>query len=131
MPGTEQEGLRAARDATPPDEVDLDVDPPVDPPNDDAAVDDVDPIDDLPANDYCDAVADWDPQWIEFENEVLELVNQQRAAGAVCGDQGSFDPADPLTMNAALRCAARNHSMDMGLRDYFDHYNEELLEPVP
>lgn len=32
-------------------------------------------------------------------------------------------------MQAALRCAARNHSMDMGERDYFDHETPEGLGP--
>ena len=72
-------------------------------------------------NAYGDAVADWDDTWMAFEEEVLDLVNQRRAAGADCGETGTFDPAGPLTMNPALRCAARNHSMDMGTRNYFAH----------
>lgn len=74
---------------------------------------------------YCEAVADWDAEWTAFENAVLDLVNQQRAAGADCGSGGSFVPANPLTMNPALRCAARNHSLDMAARDYFNHYSPE------
>ena len=82
---------------------------------------------DMPDNAYCDDVAGWDANWISLENQVLELVNQRRAEGADCGDAGTFGPAEPLAMNAALRCAARNHSMDMGVRDYFDHYTPEGL----
>jgi len=74
---------------------------------------------------YCDAVADWDAVWVNFENVVLELVNRQRAAGADCGSTGTFTPANPLSMSPALRCAARNHSLDMSTRDYFDHYSPE------
>lgn len=93
------------------------------PPDDDPDADT--PPEDVPLNDYCEAVADWDAAWISFELEVLNLVNQHRAAGADCGSAGSFDPAGPLTMNDALRCAARNHSLDMAVRDYFDHYSPE------
>jgi len=74
---------------------------------------------------YCEAVADWNAQWAEFETAVLELVNEHRAAGADCGSGGSFAAAGPLSMNGELRCAARNHSMDMGTRDYFSHSSPE------
>ncbi len=108
--------------APPPDDHDPAEDPP--PPPDDDPDDDT-PADDSPLNDYCAAVADWDAAWIVFELEVLDLVNQHRAAGADCGSAGSFEPAGPLHMNDALRCAARNHSLDMAVRDYFDHYSPE------
>ncbi len=71
-------------------------------------------------NDYCSVVEDWDAQWVSFEDQVLELVNQNRAAGANCGGT-QFAGTGPLTMNGALRCAARFHSRDMALNDYFDH----------
>jgi uncharacterized protein YkwD len=79
----------------------------------------------MPPNVYCSDVAGWDPTWIALEDEVLELVNERRAEGADCGSPGSFEPAGPLTMNAALCCAARRHARDMGTRDYFDHFSPE------
>jgi uncharacterized protein YkwD len=82
-----------------------------------------------PDNAYCSAVNDWDAAWMAFEEQVLELVNRRRAEGADCGTTGTFDPAEPLAMDPALRCAARNHSMDMGLRGYFDHDTPEGLGP--
>ena len=55
-----------------------------------------------------------------FEDQVLILVNQQRALGATCG--GTAYPATgPLSMNASLRTAARNHSIDMAANNYFSH----------
>jgi uncharacterized protein YkwD len=48
------------------------------------------------------------------------LVNQRRAAGAVCGST-PFAPAPPLTMNANLQLAARLHSQDMATQNYFSH----------
>jgi len=55
-----------------------------------------------------------------FEDQVLILVNQQRAAGATCG--GTPYPAvGPLYMNANLRVAAQNHSFDMATQNYFSH----------
>jgi uncharacterized protein YkwD len=106
-----------------------DSDPSVEPRDDDGSDHDTTSTDQTPENAYCETVANWDVTWADFENEVLELVNQQRAKGADCGSAGTFGPAEPLIMNAALRCAARNHSMDMGTRDYFDHYTPEEVGP--
>lgn len=71
-------------------------------------------------NEYCDGFEDWDFEWSAYEDMVVDLVNENRAAGANCGGT-QFGPTDPLTMNPALRCAARYHSRDMALNDYFDH----------
>ena len=81
--------------------------------------------DDIPSNAYCDPVRDWDPAAVEFEQEVLVLVNARRAVGADCGSEGSFPATSPLVMNGALRCAARAHSKDMADRDFFDHTNPD------
>ena len=77
----------------------------------------------VPDGEHCAAVADWDPAWVAFEEEVLRLTNEWRAKGANCDTQGQFGPANPLTMNAMLRCSARLHSQDMGEQGYFDHTN--------
>lgn len=80
----------------------------------------------LPAGSYCDRVSDWDTGWSSFESEVLVRVNDARAAGGTCRDSNrakSFGPSGGLTMDGALRCAARNHSFDMGARGFFSHDN--------
>jgi uncharacterized protein YkwD len=97
---------------------------------DDGAVDDgAPPPADVPDNAYCDEVSAWQPEWVQLEDDVLELVNQFRAQGANCGSEGSFGPAGPLTMNPALRCAARKHSKDMNDRSFFDHTNPSGESP--
>jgi len=59
-------------------------------------------------------------EWVAFEDEVVTRVNQQRAAGATCG--GVAKPAvGPLVVDAALREAARCHSLDMAVNAYFSH----------
>lgn len=63
----------------------------------------------------------WEPDWAVLECEVLDLVNEVRAAGAECGDYGSFGPTDPLEMQDQLREAARYHSQWMGETGIFDH----------
>lgn len=63
---------------------------------------------------------DWPAPWQDFEWEVLELTNQERAAGATCGGE-PFEPAGPLEMDALIRQAARAHSSDMGELAYFEH----------
>jgi len=72
----------------------------------------------------CDDAADWDDTSMQFEEEVLALVNEHRAAGAVCGGT-AYEATHALTMYADLRCAARRHSRDMALRDFFDHTNPD------
>jgi uncharacterized protein YkwD len=66
------------------------------------------------------SVRDWPSEWAAFEEEVLVLVNQRRAAGATCGTD-YYPPVGPLQMQSHLRCAARVHSLDMGERGYFSH----------
>lgn len=63
----------------------------------------------------------WPARWAEYEEQVLELVNQERAEGADCGAYGSFPPTGPLTMNPHLRCAARYHSLWMAETGIFAH----------
>lgn len=84
---------------------------------------------DVPDNAYCVAVGDWDPAWAQLELDVLAIVNQVRAKGADCHSKGVFAATGPLTMNPALRCAARNHSADMAARDFFDHTNPDGETP--
>ncbi|WP_224373019.1 CAP domain-containing protein [Hyalangium versicolor] len=69
---------------------------------------------------YCDDVTTWDPAWTDFENQVLTLVNQRRAAGGSCGGV-SKPPVAALTLDTRLRCAARKHSKDMGDNNFFSH----------
>jgi uncharacterized protein YkwD len=72
----------------------------------------------LPA--YCDTVNVWPQASIDFENQVLTLVNQKRAAGATCSGV-VYPPAPALVANDNLRCAARKHSKDMGDNNFFSH----------
>ncbi|PRP93097.1 Cysteine-rich secretory protein family protein [Enhygromyxa salina] len=82
---------------------------------------------DVPAElEYCAPVRDWEPARAELEEEVLVLLNEIRARGASCGDEG-FAPAGPLTMNPALRCAARRHALDMGELDFFSNLDPDGL----
>ena len=61
-----------------------------------------------------------DPSATAFENEVLTLVNQHRAAGATCGGT-AYPTVAALAMNANLRLAAQRHSQDMATNNYFSH----------
>jgi len=84
---------------------------------------------DVPETDLCAAVANWEPEWVQFEEEVLLLVNEFRSQPADCGELGEFEPAAPLAMNPVLRCSARLHSVDMFERDYFDHDTPDGVDP--
>jgi uncharacterized protein YkwD len=76
------------------------------------------PVVDIPS---CQEVADWPAAWTEFEEQVLVLTNQARAAGHDCDTAGRFGPTGPLVMNERLRCAARVHSHYMSQTGHFDH----------
>ncbi|HVK66937.1 MAG TPA: CAP domain-containing protein [Polyangium sp.] len=69
---------------------------------------------------WCDDVVTWDQTWLDYEAQVLTLVNQKRAAGASCGGV-AYPPAPPLVAEERLRCAARKHSKDMGVKNFFSH----------
>lgn len=66
-------------------------------------------------------VAGWPRAWADLEEEVLDLVNAERARGADCGQYGRFGPADPLVMDPEARCAARYHSLWMAENGQFAH----------
>lgn len=77
---------------------------------------------------WCNDVQSWNATWTEYENQVLAKVNQKRAAGATCG--GTWYPAAPaLTLDTRLRCAARKHSKDMGVNNYFSHTGSDGSTP--
>lgn len=68
----------------------------------------------------CRDASTWPPAWTALEDRVLVLTNQERAAGATCG-ANYYAPAAPLTSDPQLREAARCHSLDMAVQDYFSH----------
>jgi uncharacterized protein YkwD len=71
---------------------------------------------DVPNTALCLPVASVDPAWKAFEDQVVDLVNARRAAGALCGQEGSFPPVPPVAAEPTLRCAARLHARDMAAR---------------
>ena len=52
---------------------------------------------------------------------MLTRVNQRRAAGATCGDRGSFPAVGALAWNDALASAGLVHSDDMVAANFFSH----------
>ncbi|HEX6275356.1 MAG TPA: CAP domain-containing protein [Polyangiaceae bacterium] len=78
--------------------------------------------------DYCPPVEEWNAEWVAFESEVANLVDQRRSEGGTCGSE-SFGRAAPLAVDAALRCAARNHSRDMATRGFFAHESPDGEKP--
>lgn len=69
---------------------------------------------------FCEDPADWPASWADKEEEMLFYTNEARAAGARC-DMDQFEPAPPMTMNTFARYAARLHSRDMAMQNYFEH----------
>ncbi|WP_050434421.1 CAP domain-containing protein [Chondromyces crocatus] len=77
---------------------------------------------------YCNDVLTWNSSYTTFENRVLTLVNQRRAAGAVCGGT-PYPAATALALNENLRCAARKHSKDMGTNNFMSHTGSNGSSP--
>lgn len=63
---------------------------------------------------------DWPANLARTEEQLLVLLNEQRAIGANCGGQ-TFGPTGPVVMHPALRRSARLHSQDMADQNYFEH----------
>lgn len=74
-----------------------------------------------PAEACSSEVEDWPSSWARLEEKVLELVNEERAAGANCHSMGSYDAVGPLEMDPSLRCAARFHAKWMAENDSMTH----------
>lgn len=81
----------------------------------------------VPSSTYCQDVAQWNSRSSDMELELFKLVNQTRSEARSCGAEGRFEPAVPLKFDPALQCAARHHSQDMTVQDFFSHYNPQGL----
>lgn len=82
----------------------------------------------IPELAYCEPAQIWDASWIDFELDVLALVNNRRATGATCGDD-VMPAVSAVGIDGALTCAARIHSVDMDARGFFSHSNPDGLQP--
>ncbi|MDY0003158.1 MAG: CAP domain-containing protein [Polyangia bacterium] len=78
---------------------------------------------------YCDPVANWGSEWLAWEARMVDLMNEARAQGATCGST-PFASTGPLEPDPRLRCAARVHSRDMYVREFFDHTNPDGEGPT-
>ena len=74
-----------------------------------------------------DAIGCGDP---DFRATALRLLNQRRAQGADCGNEGVFGPAAALAWDGRLEQAAYAHSLDMATHDYFDHVAPDGSTPA-
>ncbi len=71
-----------------------------------------------------DLNASWDCERAQAEEELLELINEQRSEVRDCGGV-EYGPSEPLEMHPAVQCAARIHGWDMGERGYTGHDTPE------
>ncbi len=62
------------------------------------------------------------------QQQVLELVNQARARGQLCGAE-RFGPALPVLISDKLYRAARAHARDMAMRGFFEHEGSDGSSP--
>ena len=84
----------------------------------------------LPPSTACDVIEEnWPAQWSEYEQAVVDLVNERRAVSQDCGSEGQFAPVPPVSANTQLACAARRHSLDMAQRGYFSHVDPDGVAP--
>jgi uncharacterized protein YkwD len=59
----------------------------------------------------------------------LELVNEVRARGTLCGTR-EYAPAPPLTLSGTLGGVALGHAADMAQHDYFEHVDPAGQTPA-
>ena len=79
----------------------------------------------VPDTALCQPVSGVDPAWVAFEEELLAGLNEKRAAGASCGQEGVFPPTTPLAADPSLRCAARLHVRDMAARNVVSQFGAD------
>lgn len=63
-----------------------------------------------------------------FQQEILDRVNQARAAGRTCGTK-TYGSAPALRWNGVLFNAAGAHSTDMAANNYFSHTSQDGRNP--
>jgi hypothetical protein len=69
------------------------------------------PGEEVPDIEHCAPASSWDPAWTEFEDEVLRLVNVNRAKGWNCDAEGQFGATtDPSGGNPQTRMDAAGYS---------------------
>lgn len=61
----------------------------------------------------------------DFRASALARVNEVRAAGAQCGEAGTFGPAGAVAWNDLLAQAAAGHAQDMARLNFFSHTSPE------
>lgn len=72
----------------------------------------------------CHEESSWPHDWIQFENQVLELVNEVRSKGVSCGGHWK-SPVAPLKLNSKLIQSSRCHAIDMIKKNYFSHVSPD------
>jgi hypothetical protein len=83
-----------------------------------------------PPGGSCEGIDEWDPESSAAEFAVLDPLNFARVSRASCASGStSGQPAPPLVMKPELQCAARRHSRDMAMRQFFDHVNPDGETP--
>ncbi len=63
----------------------------------------------------------------EFREALLQATNDARSKGRFCGSQ-FYAKAAPLRWNGRLAKAARNHSRDMAINNFFSHTGSDGLQ---
>lgn len=77
----------------------------------------------------CPALGTWDAQAVEFEAQVLVLVNAQRAQGANCPGGRSFTAAPALKADVRLICETRAYAKAMAVGKFFSHTGQDGTSP--
>lgn len=71
---------------------------------------------------------EWYDDWKDFEQPLIEEVNEVRTEGVMCGDEW-FPPVDPLDHDSRLTEASRCHTADMLRNDFMEHDGSDGSTP--
>ena len=84
----------------------------------------------LPSEDACDEVRKWPPSRRARESLLLDAILRVRDTGGACPDTQHFVAGEPLELQGALVCAARNLAVDLEQTDNFGHGDADASNVV-
>ena len=77
----------------------------------------------------CEAAQWWPHDFTAKEDDLLELFNDARVMGGMCGET-EHSPVDAVSLSPELRCAARLHATDIATTQNLSHTGSDGLGTV-
>jgi uncharacterized protein YkwD len=85
--------------------------------------------DDVGESRRCEAAKWWPHDFAAKEDELLELINDERVKGGKCGDV-EHNPVDAVLPSPEIKCAARLHAVDLATTERLGHVGSDGLGTI-